>query len=444
VVLKKIHNTDPKAYENSAIIYRTNAQSKDFEDRLMASAIPYHIVGSLRFYDREEIRDAIAMISLLNNGKDSVAYERMINKPARGVGNVSIDKVLEYVTENTGLNSNIIDGSRECLEKNLLKGASVTGIGNFLKAYDVCKASIGTMDNGQWLQQILTEFGILDYYIKRDKDENNKDNKRTDNLNQLVNMFSSELFKEGQDGINAFLEFVSLDPTSLGATEGDNAQGVTLITMHNTKGLEYDRVFIVGMEDEIFPGSHEENTVEDLEEERRICYVAMTRARKELYMFCASERLKWGSVNSATPSRFLHEIDERHIEELDLRSMRKNNFLSVGKGLNGFERPRYKNPIYTTPVEGPKKPAVILSKKSQSPKESPVGKYNIRNIGNSKPDVSQEKETFEVGDKIISQFFGPGMISGKRKFGGREVLDVKFDSGRTGTFAADKVDFKKA
>ena len=451
-LLKKAHETDRDAYDNSAILYRTNAQSKDFEDRLMINDIPYHIVGSLRFYDREEIRDCIAMISLLSNPRDSVAFQRMINKPARKIGDVSMDKLLNLTAEDETLGGDVIAASRKAVSQGLIKGGAVTGVNSFLEAYGVCSQLFGTVDNGKFLKEVLIHFGILDYYVQRDRTEKLKENKRTENIEQLVNMLSLEQFSQGQEGINNFLELASLDASSLGEEEGKSQEGVTLITMHNTKGLEYDRVFIVGMENEIFPSRIDECTNEDLEEERRICYVAMTRARKELCLFCASSRLRWGQMQAESPSMFLKEIREDHIDEIDLRlksrfggqfrfDNRGQNSYRSGYG-NGFGN-SYTSYGYSPRRSTPKPPA----------SQTDASKYNVRNMA-QKPILVKKHDSsksapvpgtvkYEVGDRIRSEFYGEGTITNKRTFGGREVLDVKFDSGRTGTFASDKVAFEK-
>lgn len=499
-ILKKAAVNDPKAYEKSAVLYRTNSQSKDFEDRFMMNSIPYHIVGSLRFYDREEVRDCIALISLISNPRDSVAFQRMVNKPARKVGDASMEKILAYAQNNPMMGGDIMYAARNATGDGIVKGVAATGLSQFLTAYDTCKAQFGTLSNGDLLQNMLAGFGLLEYYTKRDVDEHNDVNKRTDNLAQLVNMLSLPEFCDGQDGINAFLEFASLDSSSLGSqTEGKSNEGVTLITMHNTKGLEYDRVFMVGMEDEIFPGHREDRTNEDIEEERRICYVAMTRARKELYLSCASMRLKWGNMQYETPSMFLSEIDPSHVDVFDLRTSRskpasyggtgfgdwmgrssKTDYsdyadsddyssfddysqrsarsgyggsgYGTGSGYGGGSR-QYGYGGYGNYGSWKKKDQ---AEKPSGPKPSEAGKYNIRNKNGalaksgvvlvkkaSKTSVLPGSVKFEVGDRIRSQFYGEGTITGKRQFGGREVLDVKFDTGRTGTFATATAAFEK-
>ena len=460
-LLKKARETDSHAYEHSAILYRTNSQSKDFEDRLMINDIPYHLVGSLRFYDREEIRDCIAMISLMSNPRDSVSFQRMINKPARKIGDVSIERIIAIAATDESVGGDMILAGRKAVEQGLVRGAAVGGVTFFADAYDRCSKLFGEMENGKFLKEVLLQFGILDYYVRRDNDEKLKVNKRTENIEQLVNMLSLEQFSDGQEGINSFLELASLDASSLGEEEGKSDDGVTLITMHNTKGLEYDRVFMVGMENEIFPGRLDDRTMEDIEEERRICYVAMTRAKRELYMFCASSRLRWGNVQPETPSMFLKEINEEHIEEIDLRlkaryggqfrfDNRSSDYKSgYGNGFGNSFTSRFGSP-------GKYSSSYVNTTKSDDdvpakPKVVGISKYNLKNLREqaqakqAAPKSAQVPGTvsYNVGDRIRSDFYGEGTISGKRTFAGREVLDVKFDNGRTGTFASDKVAFEK-
>ena len=457
-ILRNAAQKDPNAYNNSAVLYRTNAQSKDFEDRFMINRIPYKLVGSLRFYDREEVRDCIALISLLSNPNDSVAFQRMVNKPARKVGDTSVAKILEYAQTNLLANGDLIVSSKNAIEEGLIKGPAVAGLTVFLNAYQDCQQQFGTISNDKLLEKMLDVFEILAYYRKRDTDEHNDINKRTDNLDQLVNMLALPEFTDGQEGINAFLEFASLDPSSLEKAEGKAEEGVTLITMHNTKGLEYDRVFMVGMEDQIFPGDRDDRTEADIEEERRICYVAMTRAKRELYLTTASSRMKWGSTQFESPSRFLKEIDSSHIQVINqqrnsaaggYRSGWTRDWDDWG-GRDSWDRTDWE--------EKPKFNYYKQQEKPSGPKPSEAGKYNIRNTAkattsqiskpvllkkaNKAPEASKPAN-YAVGDRIRSDFFGEGTITSIRVAAGREVLDVKFDSGRTGAFSKDKASFVK-
>ncbi len=457
-ILKNAAQKDPNAYNNSAVLYRTNAQSKDFEDRFMINRIPYKLVGSLRFYDREEVRDCIALISLLSNPNDSVAFQRMVNKPARKVGDTSVAKILEYAQTNLLANGDLIVSSKNAIEEGLIKGPAVAGLTVFLNAYQDCQQQFGTISNDKLLEKMLEDFEILAYYRKRDTDDHNDINKRTDNLDQLVNMLALPEFTDGQEGINAFLEFASLDPSSLEKAEGKAEEGVTLITMHNTKGLEYDRVFMVGMEDQIFPGDRDDRTEADIEEERRICYVAMTRAKRELYLTTASSRMKWGSTQFESPSRFLKEIDSSHIQVIN---QQRNSAAGGYRSSWSHDWDDWTDKDSWSSDDWEEKPKFNYYKqqeKPSGPKPSEAGKYNIRNTAkattsqiskpvllkkaNKTPEASKPTN-YAVGDRIRSDFFGEGTITSIRVAAGREVLDVKFDSGRTGAFSKDKASFVK-
>lgn len=411
--------------DNCAVIYRTNAQSKAFEDRLIMNGIPYHIVGSLRFYDREEIRDSIALFALLSNPRDTVAFQRMVNKPPRGIGDVSIGKIVQQ-------GGDMIAASRDLLSDNSIKGKAAEGLKNFVDTYENCRSFIDKEDNSDLLKRILRSFGIMEYYVKRDEDEHSRDSSRVENLNQLVNMLTSDDFSEGMDGIHNFLEYIALDPSALGTQEGSNESGVTLITMHNTKGLEYDRVFVVGMEDEIFPSLREGSTNEDLEEERRICYVAMTRARKELYLFSASQRMVWGRTGEESPSRFLSEIKPSHIEIVDQRFSSRKSTSDFGFGsynTYGFPR-REKSTSY-----------INTRKRDTYDDWTPQPKVQlVKKAVKSEP---KEVIDWKVGDRVNSQLMGPGTVTSMKMFGNREVMVVTFDSGKMGTFVKDKADFTR-
>ena len=409
---------------STAVLYRTNAQSKAFEDRFMLNGVPYRIVGSLRFYDREEVRDSISLIALVANPYDSVAFDRMINKPARGIGPATVQKIVEH-------SSNVVESSRELVSSGFIKGKAADGIRFFLNAYDKCVSQIGKLGNGELLDLIFTEFGLMDYYKKRDEEEKSDDSSRVESLNQLVNMLYSPSFSDGLEGIHAFLEYAALDPSSLGTPEGKAEQGVTLITMHNTKGLEFNNVFVTGLEDEIFPSQRVDS---DIEEERRICYVAMTRARKNLYLLSAASRMVWGRFSRETPSRFLSEIDPKHITVVDKRFSRpattnlfnnsysnsySNNYSTTYYRKNYSNNNSFNNDKYESYV--PKKPVLIKKKNEDAPR----------------PVITDWK----VGDRIKHPIMGEGTVTEIKKFGNRDVLVINFDDGRSGSFIPEKSDF---
>ena len=277
----------------TAILYRTNAQSRLFESVFTRLNIPYRLVGSLRFYEREEIKDTLAWMAFLVNPKDQVSFQRIINKPARGIGKASVDKILATDGDDIVCRLKAYIGST--------KGKSKAGLEAFLETYNQLAALLAQPDENLsgLVKEILSSSDLLDYYKAEDKEERTY---KVDNLIELSNAASE--FPAGAEGITQFLETIELDS---GAAQTDENARITLITMHNTKGLEFDRVIITGLEDELFPGRSCEDE-EEIEEERRIFYVSITRARDQLYMTSCRQRMIWGRSQFCSPSRFLDEI----------------------------------------------------------------------------------------------------------------------------------------
>ena len=277
----------------TAILYRTNAQSRLFESVFTRLNIPYRIVGSLRFYEREEIKDTLAWMAFLVNPKDQVSFQRIINKPARGIGKATVDKILASEGEDIASRlKTYVAGT---------KGKSKAGLEEFLEIYNQLTALLVQPDENlsNLINEIIRSSGLLEYYREEDKEERTF---KVDNLVELSNAASE--FPAGSEGITQFLENIELDS---GAAQTDENARVTLITMHNTKGLEFDRVIITGLEDELFPGRGSEDQ-DEIEEERRIFYVSITRARDQLYMTSCRQRMIWGKSQFCSPSRFLDEI----------------------------------------------------------------------------------------------------------------------------------------
>ena len=292
-------------YGNTAILYRTNAQSRIFEKVFRGLNIPYRLVGTVSFYSREEVKDSLSYLGFLSNPADEVAFRRIINKPARGIGAVSLKKIL------TGNGRTLIinDLSRALIEaEGFLKGKALKGIKDLNENLRELRDSLGAEENlGLFLKNLVIKTGLLDYYKEQDRVESTQ---RVNNLEELVSAATD--YPSSAEGLAEFLELIELDQASLEEEETDTNR-VTLITMHNTKGLEFDRVIITGMEEGLFPRGSLYDDEDEIEEERRLCYVSITRARKELYMTCCRRRMLYGRTEEALPSRFLDELPEEHI-----------------------------------------------------------------------------------------------------------------------------------
>ena len=296
-------------FANTAILYRTNAQSLAFESCFLKRNIPYKVVGALRFYEREEIKDVLALLSLLLNPRDEVAFRRMVNKPRRGIGPGGLEEIIMELDKSGG---NLLEALEAALPS--LSSRAVRGGGKFLEVLKRTARDIESEPLPKVIFRLVTDTGLLQYYLDQD---NVSSTQRTLNIEELIN--ASGKYPLGVDGLCRFLEDIELDRSRM-AEENETGDFVTLITMHNTKGLEFDRVVITGLEQEIFPGYRSRQDNESLEEERRIFYVSITRARKELYLTSASYRLIWGRKQEMDASSFLREIDGDSVETVDLRT----------------------------------------------------------------------------------------------------------------------------
>ncbi len=286
-------------FDGTAILYRTNAQSLSFESYFIRHQIPYKVVGSLKFYDREEVKDALALFSLLLNPSDEIAFMRVINKPARGIGKKSLSVIKDCAYSEA---VDWLTAAERSIPGLPAKGAAaVSAFTGFLKEV---RMQLPETPLGIFSKALLETSGLLGYHRGQDDAAGTQ---KVKNLEELVNAASS--YPAGEEGLLQFLEDMELDRSRLAGNDPATNPGVTLITMHNTKGLEFDRVIITGMEEGLFPSRPDESD-DDLEEERRIFYVSITRARKELYLTSCRQRRIWGRLNLQSPSRFLAELPE--------------------------------------------------------------------------------------------------------------------------------------
>lgn len=304
------------AYSDWAILYRTNAQSLVFESEFLHKRIPYQVVGTLKFYEREEIKDLLAFLALLANSKDEIAFRRIVNKPARGLGPTSQDKIIDAAKEKS---QDLITASKE-LAQSLSKKAR-EGLEKFSALVDSFKEKLGdstaaendsdadtvpaaktasaSQNLGTLVEEIMQKSGLEEYH---QADDEISGTQRVANMQELSN--NASLYPLNMDGLLEFLDSIELDRT-LASQEDQSLDRVTLITLHNTKGLEFKRVIITGLEQGIFPRADKSGP--ELEEERRLFYVGITRAQDELYITSCAARRMYGRTEFMQPSVFLQE-----------------------------------------------------------------------------------------------------------------------------------------
>lgn len=279
------------------VLYRANAQSRTVEEAFLTSNISYNIVGSYAFYNRKEIKDLIAYLKLIYNNKDDVSLLRVINYPKRGIGNKAI--------ENLAIKSNVLDKS---LYEVIDSGKEL----DFKNMIEEIKKEESHLTLTELIDMVLDKSGMK----KSLEDEKSIEaDIRLENLEEFKSIAKAMEINEGIVSLEELLDKLAL-VSDVSEQKNDNEDKVTLMTMHAVKGLEYDYVFIVGVEEGLFPHSNSLESNDELEEERRLCYVAITRAKKELYLINARSRILYGKVSSNVPSRFINEISDEYIETI--------------------------------------------------------------------------------------------------------------------------------
>ncbi|MGH0054467.1 MAG: ATP-dependent helicase [Sphaerochaetaceae bacterium] len=411
-----------RRFNESAILYRTNAQSVAFETLFKRSGIPYKVVGALQFYEREEVKDALALLFLLTNTKDEVNFKRMINKPPRGIGPGSLDTILAYGMEADG---DLLEMLRLIIEKGGLSNKANGGAKSFLRMFEHAQKMLKEDELVDCANFLIRESGLLEHYRKLDLQNTTA---KVENLEALINALAS--YESSLDGLLLFLEQLSLDPTTLGSDDPRDKDGVTLITMHNTKGLEFDRVFVAGLGEELFPGRSAESD-EDIEEERRIFYVAVTRAKKELYLLSARARKIWGKTGLQNPSRVLDEIDSSLLSVEGIRPGAGQN----SSGYQGLSSLQEKRRSHAVSSSWGSSGAPIIKKGFGNKAKT----FTVKTIHETK----EGEPLFPVGQRVYSDSYGEGEVVSLRMSGEREVIEVRFFNGKNTTFISKFAQLEK-
>ncbi|WHE06605.1 DNA helicase PcrA [Thermoanaerobacterium thermosaccharolyticum] len=315
-----------KKYSDFAILYRTNAQSRIFEEACMMNDIPYKLVGALRFYDRKEIKDIIAYLRILVNPYDDVSLKRIINVPKRGIGESTVSALEQYAREHdTSMYFAIPDVE--------LKGRARKVLDNFKNFIDDLINQLDFMNIIEVIDYILEKTGYMD---ELKADDTKESESRIENINEFIRA-AREFMETSEDkSLESFLSGITL--VSDIDTAGDIGESVVLMTLHSAKGLEFPVVFMAGMEEGIFPSSMSFIDEHELEEERRLCYVGITRAKERLFMTYARTRNLYGKPQYNTASRFINEIPQDLIVEYDKGAIKRNDYESVSSYINTFAR----------------------------------------------------------------------------------------------------------
>ena len=388
-----------------AVLYRTNGQSRVIEEAFVRAGVTYRVYGGLKFYDRKEVKDLIAYMRCLVNPDDDVSTRRIINEPKRGIGDSTVDALMDYASENEmPLISAALD------YKNAPVNARArTALGKFAELMIDLTEAMYAMKPSEFLETIISKTG----YVKQLEAVKTEENEaRIENIRELQGAVTEYETQNPQGTVTDFLENVALvtDLDNMGETRG----AVTLMTIHSAKGLEFDCVFLAGMEESIFPISRAMFDDGQLEEERRLCYVGITRARKKLFMSYARSRMLYNTRQANQKSRFLSEIPSR--------------LLSMGRPGSAARL-------------APSAPNMRL-------RDNQAGAFGIPGVQRGFGAAAAANQTsagalFSVGDRVMHRMFGPGTVDEIVGAGANQRMRVKFDSGSSRIFAVNAAPITK-
>ena len=299
----------------NAILYRSNAQSRVLEEALMQSGTPYRIYGGLRFFERQEIKDAIAYLRLLTIKSDDASFERIVNVPTRGIGNKTVDLVRSYARANE---ISMWQSTLKLIELGEITSRALSSLQQFVDLICEMEVDLDSMELFEQIEHVIHHSGLIPHY---EKEKGERGRNRIENLEELVNAgrsFEQDDWEESDvDKMTAFISHASLEAGEGQANEGEDS--VQLMTLHSAKGLEFKQVFMAGLEEGLFPHSRSSEESGRLEEERRLCYVGMTRAMEKLIISHAEKRRLYGEEKYAPPSRFLKEIPDEFTQQVRMQ-----------------------------------------------------------------------------------------------------------------------------
>ena len=292
---------------DAAILYRSNAQSRQFEEKLMATGTPYRVYGGLRFFDRAEIKNALAYLRLMSNRHDDASFERVINTPTRGIGAKTLDDIRGIARDQS---ISLWAAAIVLINQRTLTARATNALIGFLELIKQLDKQAEGLELYEKVKLVVEKCGLVELYNKEKMD---KGEEKVENLEELVN--AARLFdfdRENEENLGELDMFLTHAALESGDNQADDFEDcVQLMTLHSAKGLEFKLVFLVGMEEGLFPSQQSVDDAGRLEEERRLCYVGMTRAMQQLYLTYAESRRLYGRESYPRPSRFLREIPSR-------------------------------------------------------------------------------------------------------------------------------------
>jgi len=399
------HNSQQRKFSDFAILYRTNAQTRAFEDALRKKNIPYRVYGGLSFYQRKEVKDLVAYLRLLVNENDNEALTRIINYPTRGIGETTQNKLIVFADSQGISVSKVLDNLGFYAPQLGLNNGVLTKLADFWAMIKAFEVMLKTDDAYTVAMEVAKRSGLIKFL----KDDQTPEGiSRVENVQELLNSMrgfidEQQQLEDGDPSLSNFLGNIALS-TDQDNNKDDDQEKVSLMTIHLSKGLEFPVVHLVGLEENLFPSFMSSSTREELEEERRLFYVALTRAEKQAFFTYAVSRFQWGKITDAEPSRFLSEVNSEYIELINpATESRFVNHSGLKSNIFDDEPSVPKSFRKLDPKKKISKASDALSV-SQSKNLKPVSTAKIINpSGASSQDI-------EVGDKVRHDRFGIGEV----------------------------------
>lgn len=413
-IVKNVNNG--MKYSDHAILYRMNAQSRNLEVMLTKSGISHRIIGGHRFFDRKEIKDIVSYLAVINNPSDNVRLQRIINVPKRAIGDTMFANVLE-IGAGLGMSAFEVCERADEFQKTSRSASKLMNFTKMIRDFQEC------IENGMGLNDLLQEVLDVTKYLDYLQEEPETYEDRVNNIKELSSMFIKYEEESEDANLSEFLEDVALISDIDSYNEDEDA--VVLMTLHSAKGLEFPIVFIPGMEEGIFPGNQSMFSEEDLEEERRLAYVGITRAKKKLYLISSQQRMLYGQTSRNMPSRFLREIPSSVIDDQSV----------VARRSTGFTTPR------TAYANASRNELGYSShNKIGSYTQSSSSAHKFGQAGNA---AQKNNIDFKVGDTVCHKSFGTGTVLTVTPMGGDMLLEVAFDKAGTKKMMANYARLEK-
>ena len=433
---------DGAEWRDFAILYRTNKQHGMFEAALSRRGIPYRVYKGMSLLEHKDVRNLIAYLSVILNPNDDESFKRIINYPARGIGDTTIQRIAEIAKQKNTSMWHAVD--------ELVRGAEVLGqvekvvvrkVADFVKMINelsLMRVEMGVCD---FAKEVIARSGILHELEKEKKPENDTAKDYLDQLLAMMSSYEDECDREMSEGLREENQMPTIDEwmqnimlqTDQDSEDDDNR--VTLMTVHSAKGLEYDYIYIVGMEEGLFPSSRSVESVQELEEERRLMYVAITRAKKAAMLSFSELRRVWGKTESASPSRFLKEIDSQWLDanfDIEELSGRNRWERAMEESRPKFEslKSRYGAPRGASHSDAPQRPRpdIISTPRPLDPERSGMRSVGTRPTTGVVQGTAAEACEYRVGERVAHPKFGPGTIERIEPLTTDNKLVVVFDS----------------